>query len=333
MSAQDEDAGAFSYIKSPKSLIDHVFLSPNLSKQAGDASYFIVAKDKTVDNYARKLSDHRPVLVRFSIGGEAPPEERLDDVANKIFARFVKAPKVKAKAEGDVQLRAEFESAEDFIFQTAGLSKDRFLEVNRDVLLRLIEDVNARLQNQYGADCKRVTLFDAFVMITCEAGLKNGRVDPNHRHSEGERGLLPLPETIKNWNGASAPDPNRLMSISTNIWHFIMYLGQIKNKAMVNVGGRDLYRDLFRQAGIGGNAAREARLLAGIVHGYFVRANYGGGPVPFAHILSSYAADAALPQMMENTSYRHAGTSVLTGRHRNIEHGLGLAGAEFVHGE
>jgi N-acetylmuramoyl-L-alanine amidase len=333
MSAQDEDAGAFSYIKSPKSLIDHVFLSPNLAKQAGDDSYFIVAKDKTVDNYARKLSDHRPVLVRFSIGGEAPQEERLDDIADEIFARFVKLPKTKAKAEADVHLQAEFEAAEDFTFQTAGLSKDRFLEVNRDVLLRLIDDVNARLSQQYGADCTRVTLLDAFVMITCEAGLKNGRVDPSHRHSEGERGLLPLPERIRDWNGPSAPDPNRLMPLSTNIWHFMMYLGQIKNKAMVNVGGRNLYRDLFQQAGISGTAAREARLIAGIVHGYFVKANYGGGPVPFNHILSSYAADVPLPQMMQGTSYRHAGTSVLTGRQRNIEHGLSLAVAELVPGE
>lgn len=76
LSAADEQAGEMSYIKSPKSLIDHIFLSPNLAKRTGDDSYFIVAKEKSVDNYAEKLSDHRPVLLRLHLtsaeaGGQA----------------------------------------------------------------------------------------------------------------------------------------------------------------------------------------------------------------------------------------------------------------------
>lgn len=69
-SAEDAAGGAFSYIKGPKSLIDHVFLSPNL---AGDASFFVVAADRTFPHYLREISDHRPVLVRFSLGGGAAP--------------------------------------------------------------------------------------------------------------------------------------------------------------------------------------------------------------------------------------------------------------------
>src|SRR5262249_9667279 len=33
LSAEDEQAGAFSYVKGPKSLIDHIFLSPNLARR------------------------------------------------------------------------------------------------------------------------------------------------------------------------------------------------------------------------------------------------------------------------------------------------------------
>lgn len=85
LAAQDEQSGAFSYIKSPKSLIDHIFLSPNLAQRAGDDSYFIVAKDKSVDNYAGKLSDHRPVLVRIALEQRAVADgSASDDVDGEI---------------------------------------------------------------------------------------------------------------------------------------------------------------------------------------------------------------------------------------------------------
>lgn len=90
LSAQDEQSGAISYIKSPNSLIDHIFLSPNLARQAGKNSYFIVAKDKTVDNYAGKLSDHRPVLVRISLTPVGVKgAERADDIDAQL-ARLLK---------------------------------------------------------------------------------------------------------------------------------------------------------------------------------------------------------------------------------------------------
>ena len=68
ISAEDETSGAFSYLKSPKSLIDHIFLSANLSKTYGAKDFYILAKEKTIPKYLEKLSDHRPVLVRLSLG-------------------------------------------------------------------------------------------------------------------------------------------------------------------------------------------------------------------------------------------------------------------------
>lgn len=71
MSATDEADGAFSYLKRPKSLIDHVFLSHNLGKTVGDDNYFIVAKDRTFPDYVQRVSNHRPVLVRINLKGQA----------------------------------------------------------------------------------------------------------------------------------------------------------------------------------------------------------------------------------------------------------------------
>ena len=68
ISAEDEDNGAFSYVKSPKSLIDHIFVSANLAKTYNAQNFFIVAKEKTIPNYIKSLSDHRPVLFRMSLG-------------------------------------------------------------------------------------------------------------------------------------------------------------------------------------------------------------------------------------------------------------------------
>lgn len=77
LSAGDEEGGAFSYIKGPNSLIDHIFLSPNLAETYGGKDYFIVAADKDAPDYLLALSDHRPVLVRLSLNTNQPNNESL----------------------------------------------------------------------------------------------------------------------------------------------------------------------------------------------------------------------------------------------------------------
>jgi DNA/RNA endonuclease G (NUC1) len=67
LSAGDEQAGAISYVKGPKSLIDHIFLSPNLARRTESNGYLIVAAEKTIPGYMQRISDHRPVLVRLSL--------------------------------------------------------------------------------------------------------------------------------------------------------------------------------------------------------------------------------------------------------------------------
>jgi hypothetical protein len=74
ISAADEQGGAFSYIKRPKSLIDHIFLSPNLAHRIDDSNYFIVAAERSFPDYVAQISDHRPVLLRISLGAPQRPE-------------------------------------------------------------------------------------------------------------------------------------------------------------------------------------------------------------------------------------------------------------------
>lgn len=70
LGAEDEADGAFTYVKSPKSAIDNVFLSPSMRQTVGKADFFIVAKDRTMPNYL-DISDHRPVAVRLSLSARA----------------------------------------------------------------------------------------------------------------------------------------------------------------------------------------------------------------------------------------------------------------------
>ena len=84
ISAEDaRDSSAFTYIKSPfRSLIDHIFLSPNLAKLADEDDFFIVARDKEIPHFL-EISDHRPILVRLSLppgeGREIPEREKPRD--------------------------------------------------------------------------------------------------------------------------------------------------------------------------------------------------------------------------------------------------------------
>ncbi|MBI5248588.1 MAG: trypsin-like peptidase domain-containing protein [Desulfomonile tiedjei] len=81
ISAADEAEGAFSYLKRPKSLIDHIFLSANLAKTYDSADFFIVAKEKTIPDYLKKFSDHRPVLARLSLATlTTKPESSIQNI-------------------------------------------------------------------------------------------------------------------------------------------------------------------------------------------------------------------------------------------------------------
>jgi N-acetylmuramoyl-L-alanine amidase len=215
------------------------------------------------------------------------------------------------------------ETGTSFSFVYEALSKEQFYAQNRAELERLIASINTRLADKYGSDLRPLTVQDVWVLTYCECGLRNGKVDPDYRHSAGERGLLPLPEHIRDWNGPSAPAFDSPMPLARNIEHFYLYLGHLKNKDVMGKAPR-YYKSLFRMDGITGNAVREAKLLAGVVHGYFYSPNYSDRSIPADRIIRGYVRDTPLADVMRNTTYVHAGTSILTGRQANIEEALQL---------
>lgn len=247
----------------------------------------------------------------------------LQALVDRMTNLLAGAPGLAGRAwRGHREAAAELEAVDRYAFVHDGLSKMQFLDRNRRELDRLLSDVNAVLSRHYGQEAQHISFLEAAVLLNCEAGLKSGGlVDPEYEHSEGERGLLPLPSKLRDWNSFAGPvpDPNEPMPLATNIWHFMLYLGQLKNKPILRTPSRLLFRDLFRHEGIAGVPEREARLLAGIVHGYFTKSNYSAGGIPFDHILRGYASDVSLPALMQPTKYRHAGKKLMVDRHKNIE--------------
>jgi hypothetical protein len=203
------------------------------------------------------------------------------------------------------------------------LDKFEFLERNNDAIEELLGEISAILTTEHGADARPVTLEDVWVITNCEAGLtKKGKVNPSFVHSEGEVGLYPLPKNIKDWNGPDAPPFNKQTSLETNVHHYYLYLGHLKNKAVKTVSGIKLYRDLFRREN--GDQALEidAKMLAGVVHGYFFGGAYSDGKVPLQHLLDGYARDDDLADMMRATKYKHGQTSIVANRAKNIDAAL-----------
>jgi N-acetylmuramoyl-L-alanine amidase len=209
------------------------------------------------------------------------------------------------------------EQGTTYTFAADNLTKEKFLTQNRTALEALVAAINQKLAADYGINYCPLTREDVWVLTYIEAGLRNGKVDPDHRHSLGERGLLPLPANIKFWNGPGAPEPNKPMPLARNLEHFYLYLGNLKNR---NVSGapRYYYRDLFRLDGIASHPARGAKLLAAVVHGYFYGPNYRPGPVPHDHLVNCCQNGTPLATMMGATKYVHAGSPIISGREANI---------------
>lgn len=214
-----------------------------------------------------------------------------------------------------------------------GLDKSTFLRRNRARLRQEIDAVNSKLDQIYGSDVVHLSEQDVWVLTYIEAGLTNGKVDPNFRHSLGERGMLPLPDNITFWNGAGAPNPKQPMPLETNLHHFYLYLGQLMNKPVRQTPRFMLYSGLFRHGPFPADPLKKVQLLAGVVHGYFLSQNYSDRRVPFDHVLDGFARGDSADVVMRPTRYVHAGSSIVANRARNIAEALTLldaAGQEAV---
>ncbi len=212
-----------------------------------------------------------------------------------------------------------------FVFQD--LSKEQFLDRNQESLELLIEETNQWRDTQNdGSELIKLTPEDVWTVFYAEMGLnRQGKVNPLHIHSEGERGMLPLPDRIRFWIGEDAPTWNRPMPLIENLRAFSRYLATLKNRVVRVDKDRELYRSLFEHPGISANPERGARLLASVVHGYFYSGAYRPvGPVPYEKILEGLANDTPVPTIMAKTNYRWANTDILENREKNIRRASSL---------
>lgn len=296
--------GALTYLRAPTSGMRNAFVTSDLSIRDNDLDFIEVVAGRSVDAFIGRLAGSRPAVLRLAPeqGSGMAAEERIGALGGVGPV----APPFGDWAEG---------------LSWQGLDKRRFLAANRSRLAALVAEADARQRAEY-PDLSPLTELDLWVVTFAEAGLGAAGVDPAFRHSNGEIGLYPLPNNIAYWIGPAAPAWDRPMPIETNIESYALYLGQIRNKSVSTVGIGKLYRDLFRAPGIADFPERQARLLAGVVHGYFVRSNYQNGVVPFDRILSGYVTDEPVDSILDGTGYVHAGTSILTNRQRNIDAGV-----------
>jgi hypothetical protein len=204
----------------------------------------------------------------------------------------------------------------DLVFQN--LDKFQFLTRNKAQIEAYLHHIDGRLVSDHGRDRTAVTIEDVWVITNCEAGITQGKVNPRFRHSEGEVGFYPLPSNIAFWNGADAPPFDRFTSLEENVFHYLLYIGHLKNRVVKTIDGLELHRDLFRGHAGAPSAARHAKIVAGIVHGYFFKGTYSDQIVPLQHLLDGYTRDRGLADMMRTTTYKHAGTTIMSNREANI---------------
>ena len=206
-------------------------------------------------------------------------------------------------------------------YEIDGKTKFGFLKEYRGIISADIANINAELAAKYSQDFISITEADAWVLFNCEAGLKSdGTLWERYPHNEGEFGVLPLPDNISFWNGEDAPDWDKPMSVDVNFRQFLRYIGNVKNKLVATRANHRYHMGAFRYDGIAGSPLKQAKVAAGVVHGYFESRRYDDNRVPVSYLIERYAADEDLAEFMLQTRYVHAirRPSVLRGRARNI---------------
>ena len=161
-------------------------------------------------------------------------------------------------------------------------------------------------------------------------------VDESHVHSNGERGLLPLPSNIAYWNGPGSPASTVLVPAERNTKEFLLYLGKLKNRDIDrDFSNGALYRDIFLMEEYEGKPRVQMELLAAAVHGWFYPPNFEANAIPY-RVLADVVARAipdpeAVVAILQELGYRHgrteAGRTLLRSRLRNLADGVEIATA------
>ncbi len=186
--------------------------------------------------------------------------------------------------------------------QASGLTKEEFLETNAIEL-----DQMAREQD--------LSLEIVWPIMYAEMGLTNGRADPGFVHSEGERGVLPLPSNLSRWTGdPKAPQSEDKIPLEDNIRWFMQYLKGITTSST--------YKTWF--SGVSASFPYMRRLAA-IVHGWGYKGVYSGNK--FSVKQAREAAEASpneADRILKKMGYKNAGKKIVPGRLKNLDHAFDM---------
>lgn len=113
LSAADERDGAFTYLRRPhRSLIDTIFASPGMTQTIEAEDFIIIAADRTYPSFVTQISDHRPVMVRLSLGSTpgtpapgSPEAKRATKPATAPDSRLLQEFAERFRADPDGTLR------------------------------------------------------------------------------------------------------------------------------------------------------------------------------------------------------------------------------------
>lgn len=167
----------------------------------------------------------------------------------------------------------------------SGLTRKAFFQRNRAAIKEIIKAINKKIQaDEHGEEINALTLQDAYALMNAQIAVKREKVSTRHVHTEGNRGLLPLPADLGFWNGPQSANLGAKVSPERNVKEYLLYLANLKNKDIGRTfWGGSLYRDLFTQEGIAGSAKKQMAVLAAIAHGYFDTENFNLG-LPYGEI-------------------------------------------------
>ncbi|MEM5542644.1 serine protease [Sulfitobacter sp. AS92] len=308
--AIDQTWGGFSYLRGEDSQLAQLFV-PQGTETVGDDDGMVTQIDRNFSGrFVDALTGASPHGVRLSLHSMAATREMRG------FDR-----RLEAKVETMLGTTAFDSASGEWLWR--GLDKPAFLSANAGRIRALLAEVNAWSADRHGDGALLLTELDLIVMIYCEAGFQKGVMDAEANHSLGERGLLPLPSNLGFWIGSTAPSHDTLLSLRENIGLYARYLAAIVNKPVRTSPVGMLYSALFRATGIAGHPARSAKVLAGVIHGYFLDLNYrGGATADPAALLAGYRADLGVHALLASSGYVHAGTGILANRQRNIDAAL-----------
>ncbi|WP_372803238.1 trypsin-like serine peptidase [Paracoccus seriniphilus] len=307
--AFDRERGGITYLAGRRRIMSHIFVPKGMQTIDNDGGLVTTVEHAFEGEFIDSVTGSTPFGLRISlqdpsIASDLAQMDRF--LADRPRRGSPEAPRLPAPDTTHV-----------WVWQ--GLNKRDFVRQNRAGLLLAVANANAGL----AADDIPLHLRDLVVLIYCEAGFRNGAMDPQAYHSLGERGLLPLPDNLSYWIGGEVPRHDRLLPLARNITLYARYLAQVKNRAVRPSSAGMLYRDLFRASGIIDHPERQSALLAGIIHGYFVGQNFRSGQAPEpAQLLARYCRDLPADQIVQGTGYVHEQTAILRNRQANIDAAL-----------